>query len=246
MGMNYYNGRVVLNVLGGSVENARDIFEAAEGHVAVGVLTADYPSVEAYVEDAANYMDVLEGNLSVGLGGGNPNQWRAVAEVAKTVKANHFNQAFCAVGWTRANLGPEGEGCHVNSMVGPSGTPGLVKVSTGPLSKDAAEPALVPVRTAISMVKEMGGNSLKFFPMGGLKVKDELAEVAKACAEEDFILEPTGGIDLGNFEEIMNIILGAGVQKVIPHVYSSIIDKATGCTRCEDVRALLAMVKKLV
>ena len=96
------------------------------------------------------------------------------------------------------------------------------------------------------MVKEMGGNSLKFFPMGGLKVKDELRAVAEACAAQDFILEPTGGIDLGNFEEILRIILDAGVKKIIPHVYSSIIDKATGQTRIEDVKTLLAMVKELV
>ena len=36
--MNYYRDRVVLNVLGGSVENARECYEAGEGHVAVGVL----------------------------------------------------------------------------------------------------------------------------------------------------------------------------------------------------------------
>lgn len=96
------------------------------------------------------------------------------------------------------------------------------------------------------MVKEMGGNSLKFFPMGGLKVAEELKSVAEACAAQDFILEPTGGIDLGNFEEIMRIILNAGVKKVIPHVYSSIIDKASGCTRTEDVKALFDIIKKLV
>lgn len=94
MPINYYNDRVCLNVLGGSLQNAADIYKAAEGHVEVGVLTADYETVEAAIEDMSKYMDVLEGNLSVGLGGGNPNQWRAVAEVAKEIKANHFNQAF--------------------------------------------------------------------------------------------------------------------------------------------------------
>ena len=59
-------------------------------------------------------------------------------------------------------------------------------------------------------------------------------------------MEPTGGIDLENFEEIMHIILDAGVPKVIPHVYSSIIDKATGDTRIADVERLLAMVKAMV
>lgn len=44
----------------------------------------------------------------------------------------------------------------------------------------------------------------------------------------------------------MHIILDAGVPKVIPHVYSSIIDKATGDTRIEDVERLLAMVKAMV
>ena len=66
---------------------------------------------------------------------------------------------------------------------------------------------------------------------------------AKACAANDFWLEPTGGIDLQNFEEILSIALDAGVTKIIPHIYSSIIDKASGNTRPEDVATLLAMVK---
>ena len=32
MAINYYNDRVCLNVLGGSLDNARDIYAAAEGH----------------------------------------------------------------------------------------------------------------------------------------------------------------------------------------------------------------------
>ena len=59
-------------------------------------------------------------------------------------------------------------------------------------------------------------------------------------------MEPTGGIDLENFREIMEIILNAGVEKVIPHVYSSIIDKESGDTRPEDVKKLLKIVKELV
>ena len=82
--------------------------------------------------------------------------------------------------------------------------------------------------------------------MGGLKCKDELKAVAEACARNDFILEPTGGIDLDNFREIMQIILDAGVKKVIPHIYSSIIDKETGNTRIEDVKKLMEIVKELV
>ena len=59
----------------------------------------------------------------------------------------------------------------------------------------------------------------------------------------DFYLEPTGGIDLDNFAEILQIAVDAGVKKIIPHVYSSIIDSETGDTRPEDVRRLLKMMK---
>lgn len=74
----------------------------------------------------------------------------------------------------------------------------------------------------------------------------ERKAVAEACARNNFILEPTGGITPENFREIMEIILGAGVQKVIPHVYSSIIDKETGNTKIDEVKNLLAIVKELV
>ena len=70
--------------------------------------------------------------------------------------------------------------------------------------------------------------------------------MAKACAAEGFNLEPTGGIDLDNYEAILQIALDAGVKQVIPHVYSSIIDKATGLTRPEDVAKLWEMTKRLV
>lgn len=44
-----------------------------------------------------------------------------------------------------------------------------------------------------------------------------------------------------NYSEILKIALDAGVSKIIPHIYSSIIDKASGNTRPPDVRQLLEM-----
>ncbi|MOA56949.1 hypothetical protein D3C78_1810380 [compost metagenome] len=81
--------------------------------------------------------------------------------------------------------------------------------------------------------------------MQGLSREDEFRAVAEACAETGFALEPTGGIDMDNFEAILRIALEAGVQQVIPHVYSSIIDKETGKTNVQDVRDLLVIMKKL-
>lgn len=49
--------------------------------------------------------------------------------------------------------------------------------------------------------------------MKGLAHKEEYQAVAAACAKYDFYLEPTGGIDLENFEEIVQIAVDAGVKK---------------------------------
>ncbi|MBU9850527.1 2-dehydro-3-deoxy-phosphogluconate aldolase [Rahnella aceris] len=240
---NFYRDRVCLNVLAGSKDNARDIYEAAEGHVLVGVLSKNYPDVASAVADMKEYAALIENALSVGLGAGDPRQSLMVSQISAQVQPQHVNQVFTGVGTSRGMLGQNDS--VVNGLISPTGKPGFVKINTGPLSSVASD-AIVPVETAIALLKDMGGSSVKYFPMGGLKTRDEFAAVARACAEQDFWLEPTGGIDLENFEPIMEIALAAGVTKIIPHIYSSIIDSATGNTRPDDVKTLLASVKKLV
>jgi len=240
---NFYRDRVCLNVLAGSKDNARDIYEAAEGHVLVGVLSKNYPDVASAVADMKEYAALIENALSVGLGAGDPRQSLMVSQISAQVKPQHVNQVFTGVGTSRGMLGQNDS--VVNGLISPTGKPGFVKINTGPLSSASAD-AIVPVETAIALLKDMGGSSVKYFPMGGLKTRDEFAAVARACAEQDFWLEPTGGIDLENFEPIMEIALAAGVTKIIPHIYSSIIDSASGNTRPEDVKTLLASVKKLL
>lgn len=244
MGLKFYNDRICLNCLTNDVDNAKEIYEACDGYVALGLLTANYNSVEEAVTDMKRYQGILNNNISVGLGQGNPKFWNRVACVSKELVPNHINQVFSATGYTRALVNSDEP--FINSLVSPSGEIGKVVVSTGELSSTASERAVVDIRTAILMAKEMGANSIKFFPMKGLKAKEELKEVAKACAELDFGLEPTGGIDLDNFEEIVQIIYDANVKKIIPHVYSSIIDKETGKTRVEDVKKLFEIMKKIV
>lgn len=240
---NFYRDRVCLNVLAGSKDNARDIYEAAEGHVLVGVLSKNYPDVASAVAEMKEYAALIENALSVGLGAGDPRQSLMVSQISQQVQPQHVNQVFTGVGTSRALLGQNDS--VVNGLISPTGKVGFVKINTGPLSS-AASDAIVPVETAIALLKDMGGSSVKYFPMGGLKTRDEFAAVARACAEQNFWLEPTGGIDLENFEAIMEIALAAGVTKIIPHIYSSIIDSASGNTRPEDVKLLLASVKKLV
>ncbi|WP_223588838.1 2-dehydro-3-deoxy-phosphogluconate aldolase [Neobacillus bataviensis] len=240
----FYQNRVALNVLANSIENAVEVFEAAEGHVLVGVLSKDYPTVEAAVTAMKEYGLVIDEAVSIGLGAGDNKQAAVVAEIAKYYPGSHINQVFPAVGATRANLGEKDS--WINSLVSPTGKVGYVNISTGPVSAAADETAIVPIKAAIALVRDMGGQALKYFPMKGLKHEEEFRAVAKACGEEGFALEPTGGIDLDNFETILDIALEAKVPKIIPHVYSSIINKETGKTNPEDVRTLLAITKKLV
>ncbi len=240
---NYYNDRVCLNVLAGSRENARDVYKAAEGHVVVGVLSKNYADIPSAIEDMAKYATDIDNAISIGLGAGDPKQSDMVSQLAKVLQPQHVNQVFTGAGTSRALLGQNET--VVNALVSPTGIVGQVKISTGPLSSTFPD-AVISVETAIAILKDMGASSIKFFNMAGLKYIEEYAYVAKACAENDFYLEPTGGIDLENFEQILQIALDAGVEKVIPHVYSSIIDSATGNTRPADVKTLLGIVKRCV
>ncbi|CAG7652458.1 KDGP aldolase family protein [Paenibacillus allorhizosphaerae] len=244
MSKRFYKNRVALNVLASSIENAQEIFEAAEGYVLVGVLSKDYPTVEAAVAAMKEYGRAVDEAVSVGLGSGDNRQAAVVAEIAKHYSGSHMNQVFPAVGATRANLG--GKESWINSLVSPTGRAGYVNISTGPVSAAQDEHAIVPVKAAIALVRDMGGNALKYFPMKGLAREEEFRAIAQACGETGFALEPTGGIDKDNFEAILRIALEAKVPQIIPHVYSSIIDPETGKTKAGDVSELLITMKKLV
>ncbi|MDN5414038.1 MAG: KDGP aldolase family protein [Lactococcus raffinolactis] len=236
---NYLEDRLCLNVLANSVENAKACYEAAQGHVVLGVLSKNYATDEAAIEDMKRYIVATDNALSVGLGAGDPNQSAMVARLSEVLQPQHVNQVFTGVGASRALLGQNDT--IINGLVSPTGTVGMVNLATGPLSSQAPA-GIVPIETAIALLKDMGGSSIKFFNMKGLTHLEEYKAVATACAENDFYLVPTGGIDLENFQEIVQIAVDAGVKKIIPHVYSSIIDKTTGDTNVEDVKTLHAMM----
>lgn len=238
---NYLNDRICLNVLANSVENAKDCYEAAEGHVVLGVLSKNYANDELAIADMKLYQAATDNALSVGLGAGDPNQSQMVSRISAVLQPQHVNQVFTGVGTSRALLGQKET--IINGLVSPTGKVGYVNIATGPLSSQAPE-AIVPIETAIKLLQDMGGSSVKYFPMKGLAHKEEYQAVAEACAKYDFYLEPTGGIDLDNFAEIVQIAVDAGVKKIIPHVYSSIIDPETGDTRPGDVEKLLQMMKQ--
>ncbi len=241
--MNYYKNRLCLNCLAADIENACEIYNVMDKNTLIGILSSNYSDIYSAVTDMEKYQAALDNNISIALGGGNPAQGLMVAELAGALKPNHVNQVFPYVGITRGKVSDEH--VHINALVSPTGDPGLVKISTGPESSKLPE-GNIPVETAIVLIKEMGGNSIKFFPMGGLNTRNEFAAVAKACGKANFILEPTGGIDLSNIEEIIDMAMGENVPKLILHVYSSIIDKGTGRTRISDVEKIKKIFEKAV
>lgn len=93
---NFYRDRVCLNVLAGSKDNAREIYDAAEGHVLVGVLSKNYPDVASAVADMRDYAKLIDNALSVGLGAGDPNQSAMVSEISRQVQPQHVNLVFPA------------------------------------------------------------------------------------------------------------------------------------------------------
>lgn len=85
-----------LNVLARDVDNARQIVDAAEGRVLIGIMVKGYPSVEAAAETIRAYQQASI-PVSVGLGAGDPSQWKKVAETAVLTKPDHVNQVFPAM-----------------------------------------------------------------------------------------------------------------------------------------------------
>ncbi|KAB8127022.1 oxo-acid lyase, partial [Gracilibacillus oryzae] len=152
-----YKNRVGLNVLANTIENAKDVFEAAEGFVLVGVLSKNYPTVKEAVTAMKAYGQEIEDAISIGLGAGDNRQALVVAEIAKHYAGSHINQVFPSVGATQANLGEKQS--WINSLVSPSGKVGYVNISTGPSSSSTEEKAIVPIKSAIALVRDMGGNA---------------------------------------------------------------------------------------
>ena len=73
--LDFYKGKVMINLLARDLDNAVEVAEALDGHVLVGVLTKNYPTVEACVADVKAYMKKLT-NVSVGLGPATPSSGR--------------------------------------------------------------------------------------------------------------------------------------------------------------------------
>lgn len=242
---NFYQNRVVVNCLAKDLTNAKDVVKAAKNHVAIGLLSTRFPSVEENVELVKKYQQEIP-LISIGLGSGSPNQWKMVAEIASLTDPGHVNQVFPASGYALGLL--NGKNCDhtiVNALISPTGTPGKVIINTGVFSQEHEE--VVDIKSALLMMKDIGLQSVKFYHMKGNKYIHELEVVASMCREVGIdMIEPTGGINLENLGDILDVCLNSGIKYIMPHIYSSIIDKNTGLTDVKAVREALEIIKHIV
>lgn len=235
------NPVIKLNVLARDVENAQQIVEETQGRVFIGLMVKGFASMDLAITTIEEFQ-AAQIPVSVGLGAGDPAQWEKVMEVAIRTKPAHVNQVFPAAGFTLGALKSVGsQHTLVNALIKPSGTPGKVIIATGPVSQNYQD--VVSCDTAAAMLAEIGVQSVKFYPIEGIKRLDEVAEMVKAAVRQGIkTFEPTGGMDAKSLPQVLEVCIKNGAEQIIPHVYTSIVDKATGLTRLEDIRELMQII----
>ncbi|MGL5514639.1 MAG: KDGP aldolase, partial [Sporomusa sp.] len=148
------NPVIQLNVLAKDLDNAKEIAALTNDQVYVGVMVKNFDSVDAAVQCVQDYQ-AAQVPVSVGLGAGDPTQWRKVVEVALKTKPVHVNQVFPAAGYTKGALDAIGSPTTiVNALIAPSGTPGKVSILTG--SKSQSYQQFISCEAAAALLQEIG------------------------------------------------------------------------------------------
>ena len=235
---------IKINVLAADAQNAKEIVEATNGNVYIGVMVKPFPTAEAAAETVRE-MQRLGIPVSVGLGGADPLMWHKVVETAVLTKPAHVNQVYPGAGYTLAALKAAGsEDTIVNALIKPSGIAGKVSILTGPESQVFDE--YISCEAAAAALKELHIPSVKFYPIGGAKHLDEVAAMVKAAVNAGITMfEPTGGIDAQSIEAVVKVCLENGAQTIVPHVYTAFVDKNTGKTEPSQVKNSLEKLLKL-
>jgi len=231
--------KVLFNVLAKDLENAKAISRFNAERILVGIMVKNFSTNEEANQRVREYK--ANGILaSVGLGAGDPAMWKRVADVSADTRPYHINQVFPAAGYTLGRLYENKNSFIVNSLIEPASEPGKVYISTGEFSSDKKE--MVSCELAARLMKDIGLNSVKFYPIEGANKLEHVRQMAKAAVKAGIgIFEPTGGIDMENVHEIVKVCLNEGIGMVIPHLYTSLVDKISGETKPEYIETLLKM-----
>ena len=229
----WIGGRVAVCFSARDAANAREVWEAGEGSAIVSLEAAKYPDEAAFSAAVSSMMSAVP-VLSVALGGGaDPKQWAKVL-AGGLAGAQHLNQPFSTAAFVKGRVAA-GPNSWVNGVVRPSGTVGAVLL-------EMVDGHAIPVSAtdAARFLREAGVDALKFHPARGVEI---LPEVVAACTAASTVgltgFEPAGGIGPDNIIELTRACVATGIPYFLPHVFGSVVDKATGRTKPEAVAAIV-------
>lgn len=236
----WIGGRVAVCFSAHDAENAREVWEAGEGSAIVSLEAAKYADESAFSTAVSSMLSAVP-VLSVALGGGaDPRQWSKVM-AGGLAGAQHLNQPFSTSGFVKGRVAGSGANSWVNGVVRPSGTPGTVMmemVDGSAISVSAVD--------ASRLLKESGADALKFHPARGVEILPEVVAACSGAVSAGLVgFEPAGGIGPDNIVELTQAILATGIPYFLPHVFGSVVDKATGRTRPEAVAAIMHDLREL-
>lgn len=216
---------IILNVQTNNVETAVEVSRRYPTRIVIGVTAKDFPDLDDGIALIRRMQDggVL---VSAGLGDGAADQWQRALNLASATSPFHLNQIFPAAGLSQRILADAGASTIVNGLVRPTSRIGGVLVGTGPASSRYTDEEL-SAGLAADLLQEVGVNSIKLFPMEGVRQLDQLRAVAQEAAGRGMMIEPTGGLTPQNLPVILEACLEAGARCVMPHLYSSVKDPRT-------------------
>lgn len=236
--------RVLMNIQCDSVATCERIMDIYGVCFLTGVTAKSFTDLK----DGIHLIETMkEKNIpvSAGLGDGSADQWERALQMALATDPEHLNQVFPTAALAQKVLADAGCRTIVNGLIHPTGVPGKVIISTGPLSEGRAK-AVADGETAAAMLFEAGVKSIKFFPVEGERHLEEIRALARAAAKYDMIMEPTGGITPENVGKIVGSCLEAGVSYVMPHLYGSLKEKATGTLDMEKFKKAYDAIRSVV
>ncbi|GEO25203.1 hypothetical protein AAC03nite_09880 [Alicyclobacillus acidoterrestris] len=233
----WIHGRVAVSFLVKDAENAKEVWEASEGSAFVTLSATNYTDLEQMQADIAAVREVAPA-VSLALGGGaDPANWDKVFQGGR-MGATHLNQPFPTSGYTRGFY----PSLWVNAAVEPMGHPGVVKAPW-----ISGHNFTLSVESVITTLKATDVDAVKLHPIKGKTVMEELKVLAQAAGAAGILgFEPAGGVKLENVVEIVQTILDANVELVIPHIFSDAIDKESGRTKPDYVNKVVHTLRDQV
>lgn len=227
---------LLFNFLAKDRQNAEDILTAGNGFVVPGIVASDYENSKdgiLKVEELKKAADVI----SVGLGGGgNPDNWKKVLEIAEGSQPGHINQPFEKSSYAAGYLQSKGITQDINGLVAPAGKVGFVKLA-GSIEMRVVE--------FVELALALGVQSIKFMPANGLNHLDELVFLCKVAADRGIqAIEPAGGITSENIGEMIHAVRDTGIPLFMPHIFGSTIDRETGKTIPAKVEKIMTIARR--